>query len=41
MKVVWSPYAIDDLSRLRDYIAEFNPSAARSTARASEAESAC
>ena len=33
MKVIWSPYAIDDLIAIRSYIAEHNPKAADSVAR--------
>ena len=30
MKIAWSPEAVEDLASLRDYIAEDDPSAARS-----------
>jgi toxin ParE1/3/4 len=33
MKVVWSPYAIDDLVAIRSYIAKHNPLAANDIAR--------
>ncbi len=32
MKIVWLPWAIQDLSNIRDYIAEENPSAAKKVA---------
>lgn len=32
MKVLWSPFAIDDLVAIREYIGQFNPTAANSVA---------
>lgn len=33
MNIVWSPYAIDDLIAIRDYIAQHNPTAAEGVAK--------
>jgi toxin ParE1/3/4 len=32
MKINWSPFAINDLAAIREYIAEFNPRAANAVA---------